>query len=172
MSIFVYNNPNNIDYNSYLLMFVRSWYLPTQKGEPPLNDSWLRVPALKTQRFNNASYTCCNGNLELISVMTIAEDTCKLTKVARGNSGFIIDYRLVEDIIKESTDISEYEKIGQKSWPYELMFDKNLIQYRYYQKYGDDRAKYMDPTSNNIPFMEIRKIVTPRPCSGCGKRRA
>ena len=170
--IYVHHNPGNVNYNAYLLMFIRSWYMPTREGDPVQNDSWLRVPAIKTSKHNsnNAHYTCVNGNLELVSVMTIVEETGKLSRIARGRPGYVLQRFRVEDILKEAIDISEWEYTRQQSWPYNLMFDKVLIQYRFRQKYGDNRAKYMDPTSDNQTFMQIRKLVLPKPC-GCGRAK-
>jgi hypothetical protein len=171
--IYVHNNPSNIKYNAYLLLFMRSWYMPTKIGEPVKNDTWLRVPAVKSQRYSDprsATYTCVNGNLELVSVMSIAEDSAKLTKIARGRPGKILQPFRVSEILREAVDISEWEYTQKQSWPYGVMFDTSLIQYRFKQKYGDNRAAYMDPTSDNIVFMEIRKTVLPKPC-GCGRAK-
>ncbi len=173
MSIYVHNNPANIQYNAYLLMFIRSWYVPTKIGEPAANDSWLRVPAIKVQRYSDprtATYTCVNANVEMVSVLTIAEDTGKLIKIARAQPGKILDMKNVSDILKEAIDISEWEYLRKESWPYALMFDRELIQYRFKQKHGDNQKAFMDPTSDNIVFNTIRKVVLPKPC-GCGRAK-
>lgn len=172
MSIYVHNNPNNIEYNAYVLMFIHSWYMPTQRGEPIAEDTWMRVPAVKTQGFSAhalPTYTALNANLSLVSSVDIAEDSGKVLKAFRARPGKEVPREDIDDIIRQAIDISDWEYSHKKPYPFNLMFNQELITYRFKTKHpNSERADFYNKVSSNITYNKIKKSITPKPCN-CGR---
>ncbi len=174
MSIYVHHNPGNIDYNSYMLMFVHGWYMPTQIGEPVKEDTWLRVPAMRVKPFSahaDFTYTPMNNDLRMISTLDVAEDTGKVLKAFRARPGKNIGEEELAQVVREAVDISAWEKSNEQSWPFKVMFDQRLIKHRFEIKHGTaSRSEFFNKKSTNLVYNQIRAKVIPKPCN-CGRPR-
>jgi hypothetical protein len=171
MSIYVHHNPGKIPYNSYLLVFVRSWYMPINPDGSLTEDTWLKVPALKSVAPGGiANYIPSNANIEAISMIIIAEDTGAVTKIARARPNKLLDKQLLSHISEEALDVSDWEKLYDSPWPYSDMVKKELVRTRYTAKFGASSSPYFDVVSTNPNFMKVKRQVGPRPCN-CGKGR-
>lgn len=170
--VYVHDNPSNLTFNSYLLVFVRSWYMPWEKNETPMEDSWLRVPAFRSPGPKGQDrYVCINSNLELISPIVIAEDEMLVLKAGKAKPRKLIPLGLIKATLAEAIDVSAWELENKKSWPYRLMFDNDLVKYRYSVKYGETNSPYMNVAPTNRTFNLVKRTALPRPCRSCGKGR-
>lgn len=168
-SIFVFNNPGNIQYDVHLLTFVRSWHLPWKEGDAPMEDSWLRVPALRiTNARNVKTYNCINSNLELLAPMILAEEDCVVYKTGKVRPYKPIPVGLIQAVRFEAIDVPEWEQNNQKAWPFNDMFLSDLVRYRYDKLYGSTEGLTMAAATTSRTYSMIKKIAMPRPCRSCG----
>lgn len=173
MEVYVHNNPGNIVFNAYVLLFVRSWNMPwnPEKDVPP-EDTWLRVPAFRSPGPNGADhYVTVNAHIENASPVLIAEEECTMLRIGQAKSRKPVPKGMILSILDEAIDISAWEKEHQKSWPYREMFDDQLVMMRHAAKLGPASASGVSVTPTNPNLNLIRKSLAPRPCRRCGKNR-
>lgn len=165
------NNPGNIEFNTTLFMFVKSWFVPAEEGTS-LPDSWLRVPAIQSPGLSAGTfiYTPININIETVAMMSVTEEG-KVLKASRVDvSQKVIDAEKLAEIREQAIDISAWEQQLDKPWPYRDMFNSQLISARYRNRYGEDRAPFHSILSDtNVVYNEARASVMARPCN-CGKK--
>lgn len=160
--IYVYNNPGNIAFNSYLYAFVRAWY--TLDGS---NDLWLKVPALNS----GGSILCINSNIESIALLLLADDgTVLKSHSSQLRQPKVVDAATLQSIDNSALNVSEWEKQHQEPFPFAEMFDNDKVRERYKQKFGHDKPNYDQIADVN--YRQVKRIVTPPArCGSCGKRR-
>jgi len=170
MEVYVHNNPSNITFNAYVLVFLRSWNLPWDpKTEEPWEDSWLRVPAFRSPGTEGKDhYLIINNNIEHHSPIVIAEDDCTVLKVGQGKPQKVIPRGMVLSLLDEAIDIPAWELAHQKAWSYKDMFNESLVMERHAAKFGQSTAS-ITPQNKNLNI--IRRSIAPRPCRRCGKNR-
>lgn len=169
--VYVHHNPGSIKFNAGLYVFIRSWYMPTETGETPAEDTWLRVPAFKSPGPGGKDhYALVNPNIELISMVVVTDDGI-VRKVSRARPFLALAPSILKRITDEAIDVPEWEMQNQKSWPYATMFNKDLVKERYAIKYGETKAPYFNVTSTNQTYMHVKRAVLPKPCSNCGQGR-
>lgn len=163
------NNPGNIDYNSSLYMFVKSWFLPTEEGSTMV-DTWLRIPALKSENLSGGySYTSLNINVDTISMMVVTEEGTVL-KASSVPPGKVLPSAEFEAVKRDALDVSEWERTRNTPWNYRMMFDSKSIRERYQLRYGNNTAPYGAVLSDtSISYNSARRAVMSRPCN-CGKK--
>ena len=164
--VFVYNNPGNIRYNSYLYAFIRSWY--TIDGK---NDMWYKVPAFRSGNTNH--YVCMNANIENVSVMLLTDTGVVLkshsNKIRSGKKSVHRD--IIASIDKEALSVSQWELDNQQSFPFKTMFDGQDIKRRYRERYGQEDPKFERIANQN--FRAVKRVITPSVrCGSCGKKRS
>lgn len=171
MEVYVHNNPGNIVFNSYILLFVRSWYLPWDpEKENPSDDSWVRMPAFRSPGPNGLDhYVSLNANVENLSPVVLAEEECVVLRVGQLKPRKPVPKGLILSILDEAIDISAWEKENQKSWPFRDMFDEKKMAVRHAAKFGASTTQSGVPSNTN--FALVRKSVMPKPCRRCGRNR-
>lgn len=163
------NNPGNIEYNTTLFMFVKSWFMPAEAGAT-MNDAWLIVPALRSPGLapGSEAYSPLNINLENVALMILTEQG-KVLKASRVPTGKILPLEEFNDVKKEAFNIPEWEKSTGQAWPYQSMFDGKAIRDRYQAKFGTDKTAFGAILSDtSISYNKARASVMARPCN-CGK---
>lgn len=165
--IYVHDNPNNLEFNSVMYCFMRSWNCPDIEGFDFKGDTWFAVPAIRRETQRDVSFTIINSKIELTAMMIVA-DNGMLLKATRVNLQQKVAQHQIEQIVAQAFDISKWEKMHQKSFPYENMFDGKQVQQRYQAKNGTNSEAYFSIASENQLFTEIKKKVSPKPCN-CGK---
>ncbi len=164
-TIYVHNS--EIDFNTVIFCFMRSFHLPILEDQDlPLQDTWFMVPAVQ----HGPMVSLVNPNIELTALMMIDQNglVVKAHRVNPHTTPPLGTYEL-ELMKKEAFDIPLWEKIKQKSFPYETMFDKTAVAKRY-REAGGTPATAMNIESSNITYQTIRKKIQPRPCTTCGGR--
>lgn len=161
----IYVHGSDIDFNMIVYCFMRGYHLPILEGqELPIRDTWFAVPAVK----HGPIVSLVNPNIELTALMMI-DATGHVVKAHRVNPNLapaLGEFELGE-IRKEMFDIPMWEKMQQKSFPYDSMFDKTNVAERF-KASGHTPASSMNIESSNITYQAIRKRVQPRPCTTCG----
>ncbi len=163
------NNPGNIDFDTSLYVFVKSWFIPVEEGGTS-EDRWLRIAACSsTDLQGNLRYTPLNINVETVAMMVLTEEGV-LLKAPSVKPGTKMPSAEFEAIKRETFDIGEWEKATQQPWPYAKMFDGKLVRERYQAKYGTNNAPYGAVLSDSsISYNAARRAVMSRPCN-CGKK--
>ena len=161
------NNPSQLEYNSSMFCFMRSWNCPDIEGFDFKGDSWLAVPALRHETRQSVTFTIINSKIELTAMMIVA-DNGMLLKATRVNLQQKVPSHQIDQIVAQAFDISKWEKLHNKPFPYENMFDGKQVTRRYAAKNGNNSTEYFSIASENALFTEIKKKVSPKPCN-CGK---
>lgn len=171
--IYVHNNPGNITFNSCVLVYVRSWYMPWDPDkDKPMEDTWLRVPAFRSPGASGSDhFVCVNSNLELVSPVVLSDEDSRVLKIGRMKPSKKIAPGLIEAILAEAIDVPDWEYQNKESWPYNTMFDRNKVKERYAKKYGSSGNPFMNVPPSNRNFQLLKKAAMPRPCRSCGKGR-
>lgn len=166
MSIFIFDNPGNIQFNALVYCLMRVWHLPDLPNIAK-EDQWFAVPALK----NGETYNIINSNFELTALMMVAEDG-RLVKSHRVNLSLApkIDGFELEELKRQAFDIPLWEQTNQQAFPYASMFESSRIGQRYSASSAEAKASVLNSSSNNIVYNKIREQVKPKPCN-CGKTR-
>lgn len=165
---YVHNNPNNIIFNDYVYVFLRSWHMPTTPQLTLTEDTWLKLPALRTDLPNNgAHYSICNPNSGIASMATI-NSLGVLIKLGNTQPKKQIEPDVFDNIRESSVDVSSWEFTHKQSWPYENMFSKIEIKKRYDAKYGATSTMF-EPTIINSGYTVLAKQFK-KGCN-CGKRK-
>lgn len=165
--IYVFDNPNNIQYNSHIYVFLRSWFTP----DSIVADSWFKVAALRTDMANNKKhYTATNANMTISSLATVADDGT-LIKMMRNTPNVKLPDDVFQLIVEEAINIPLYESNNQRSFPYTEMFTKLKIKERFERKFGP-ASSIMNPMVDNAVFNKIASApqFKPKPCN-CGKKK-
>lgn len=165
--IYVHDNPQGLEFNSILYVFMRHWYCPELPEHSFTGDTWFKVPAIRKETRDNVSYTIINSKIEMSAMMMIS-DNGRLLKANRVNLDQKVAPHQLQEIEREAFDISMWEKANQQPFPYALMFNSADVNRRYREKNGLNTDVYFSPASSNALFTEIKKAVSPRPCN-CGK---
>jgi hypothetical protein len=163
------NNPGNIEYNSSLLVFVKSWFIPVESGGTS-EDRWLRIPAIKTEGLSGQDvYTPLNINVETVASMILTEEG-KVRKAPSVPVGTQMPKVEFDAIQKDVFDIGEWETTTKQPWPYRAMFDGKMVRERYQAKHGNNIAPFGSVLSeSSISYNNARAAVMSRPCN-CGKK--
>jgi hypothetical protein len=170
--VYVFNNPGNLQFNTFLLIFVRSWHMPWSENDEPMDDTWLRVPALRSSnRAGNATYICINSNVEMMAPIVLGEEESVVLKIGRNKPRKPIPTGLTQAVKMDALDVSEWERENQKSWPYKEMFVPELVKQRYAIKHGNMDAPYMNAVPTSRTYNMVRRTAMPTPCRSCGKGR-
>jgi len=165
--IYVHDNPQKLEYNALLYVFMRQWYTPELPNHTFKGDTWFKVPAIRTETMDKVSYTIINLKLEM-SAMMIISDNGRLMKANRVNLDQKVAPHQIEQIHEEAFDIPAWEKANQQAFPYDLMFNSAEVNRRYRALNGTSTNAYFSIDSSNSLFKEIKKSVSPKPCN-CGK---
>lgn len=165
--IYVHDNPQGIEYNSVLYVFLRKWYLPELDNHEFKQDSWFAVPAVRKETRDAVSFTIINSRMEMASMMMVSENGM-LLKANRSKLQQKVPSHQLQQIEQQAFNIPAWEKLNQKSFPYEDMFDGKKVQQRYSAVNGSNSDAYFSIASENQLFTEIKKVVSPKPCN-CGK---
>jgi len=167
--IFVFNNPNNIIYNDYIYVFLRSWYMPSVPEFTITGDKWLKLPALRTDMSENRQhYTCCNANAALSALITIAANGSVL-RVGRATPNTVCDETVFALIKEDAINVELWERNNNKPWPYDNMFAKTLVKKRYEVVYGTNTTPFNE-NINDAAYNAISSKLKPKPCN-CGKTK-
>lgn len=165
--VFVFNNPGNMTFNSYVLLFIRAWYLPWDPIEDvPQNDTWMRMPAFRSSHNGRPSYLTINSRVEALSPIMIAEQDNLVLRSGGGTANKPVNRGMILSILDNAFDVSTWEKENQASYPYKDMLDREAVAARYAIKTG---GSFSDIDDRN--FKLVKSMVTPRPCRNCGRRR-
>jgi len=171
-TIFVFNNPGNLQFNTHLLIFVRSWYMPWTESDEPMDDTWLRVPAIRAAGQSGIPhYTCINSNIEMMAPIVLGEDENMVLKIGRNKPRKPIPSGLIQAVRLDSLDVPSWEQEHQKSWPYQEMFLTELVKQRYAIKHGNVDAPYMNAVPTSRTYNMVHRTAMPTPCRSCGKGR-
>lgn len=167
------NNPANLTYNTSVLMFLRSWYMPFSETGCPNADNWVIVPAIASPLPDTGvdanaqaarTYVYPNPNIQLIATAIIDPETGYVTRMARSKANVKIDLRIVDWIKFEALSIPDYEEAKDKPWPYASMFEIPKIRERFHAKYGSSNTLYDAPIISGT-FEKVRKLVATPPCN-------
>ena len=90
-----------------------------------------------------------------------------LSGLWRSTEQKVAQHQLIQ-IEQQAFDIPAWEKINQRSFPYELAHNGKEVQARYRAVNGTSTEAYFSIASENLLFTEIKKVVSPKPCN-CGK---
>ena len=165
--IYVHDNPQNLEYNALLYVFMRHWYCPELPDHVFHGDTWFKVPAIRVETKDRVSYTIINSKIEM-SAMMMLSDNGRLMKANRVNLDQKVPDHQLKEVEREAFDISQWEKANQTSFPYGKMFDSALVNARYRTRNGANTEAYFSISSTNQLFSQIKKVVSPKPCN-CGK---
>lgn len=165
---YVHNNPNNIIFNDFVYIFLRSWHMPSTSLVTITEDTWLKLPALRTDLPNGAHhYTLCNPQCNIASMATVTSGG-ELVKLGNTQPKKKIEDSVFENIRESSVDVSAWEFHHQQSWPYDNMFSKIELKKRYDAKYGNTNTMF-EPTIVNSGYTVLAKQFK-RGCN-CAKKR-
>ncbi len=165
--IYVHDNPQNLEFNSILYVFMRNWYCPEIPDHPFNGDTWFKVPAIRKETRDSVSYTIINSKIEM-SAMMMVSDNGRLLKANRAKVDQKVAPSQLSEIEREAFDIPMWEKANQRPWPYAAMFNSADVNRRYREKNGTNTDAYFSVSSTNKLFTEVKKAVSPKPCN-CGK---
>lgn len=165
--MYVHDNPQGLDFNAFVYVFSRSWYCPELETHKFTGDTWFKVPAIKVETRDSVSYTPINSKMEMTAMMMVS-DTGMLLRANRVRLQQKVPEHQLIQIAQQAFDISAWEKINQKSFPYDLAHDGKAVQARYRAVNGTNSEAYFSIASENQLFTEIKKVVSPKPCN-CGK---
>jgi hypothetical protein len=161
--VYVYNNPGNVAFNTYIYAFLRSWH--TLDGD---HDAWFKIPAYASSA--SIEPACINAIVETVSVLLLDERGAILkshsVKLRQPKS---IDAATLKSIDAEALDTSKWELQNQKSFPFDEMFADASIRERYSRKFGQGAPGYdriMDQNYNKVR----RTVSPPTRCGSCGRR--
>lgn len=170
--VYVHDKVGHIQFNARILVFMRSWHMPTDANETPMPDSWLRIAAFCSPGpAGRSHYVCVNSHVDMVANVVIADTDGSVLKLGRAKPDKKLQIGLLESIRSEAIDIPEWEYQNQKAWPYQKMFDKELVRQRYVKVHGENAGPYFDVAATNRNFDLVRKTTMPTPCRTCGKQR-
>lgn len=165
--IYVHNNPNNIQYNDFVYVFMRLWFLPTTQQISINDDAWLKVPALRTDLSGGRKhYILPHPNLDTVCLVKVSS-TGHLLKMHTSKLNEELDPIVFANLQENSISVSHWEEQNQQGWPYDNMFNQAAIKQRYELKFG--QSTY-DKHISNVSYNQIATKHKPRPCN-CGKKR-
>lgn len=168
--IYVHNNPNNIQYNDYMYLFMRLWHLPTTSFLSITEDSWLKVPVLRTDLAGGRKfYTLPNQNLDSASVIKLTSDGYLLKMIQKPKLEETIDPLVFESVKENAINVSFWEEQNQRAWPYDNMFSHAAMKQRRDLKFGTTNHTFDLPVTN-VMYTQIASKHKPKPCN-CGKKR-
>lgn len=165
--IYVHDNPNNIQYNDYVYVFMRLWYLPTTPQISFSDDAWLKIPALRTDLSGGRKhYMLPNQNLDTVCLSKVSS-TGHLLQMHKSKLDEPLDPIVFATLQENSFNVSFWEEQNKTGWPYANMFSQVAIKQRYEAHFGT--ATY-DKQIDNISYKQIAAKHKPKPCN-CGKKR-
>ena len=165
--IYVHDNPQGLEFNALVYVFQRSWYCPELDNHKFTGDTWFKVPAIRVETRDSVSYTPINSKMEMTAMMMVSDAGMLLRANRTRLQQKVAQHQLIQ-IEQQAFDIPAWEKINQRSFPYELAHNGKEVQARYRAVNGTSTEAYFSIASENLLFTEIKKVVSPKPCN-CGK---
>lgn len=161
MKVYEHNGGN---FNALVYVFMRRWNLPEIDGHTFTKDSWLAIPAQKTETDKSISYSIINARIQFSALLIVADNghIIQANRERVDNKVPVVQMRRIKF---ESFSVPAWELDNNAPWPYANMFKSDLVKQRYD---GTEQTAYFSTNSEDELYTSVRKAVSRKPCN-CGK---